>query len=92
MAKSLNKPASNLDDDQSKNIGEFCTGGQVWKAGRKRRKINIMEKKTLSCYHYTYLKADVLLLAIVFETFQNMCLKQYKLDLAHFYTAHGLVC
>ena len=33
---------------------------QVW---------NAMEKKTLGCYHHTYLKADVLLLVDVFEAF-----------------------
>ena len=54
---------------------------QVW---------NIMEKKTLGCYHDTYLKTDVLLLADVFETFENTCLKNYKLDPAHFYIAPGL--
>ena len=54
---------------------------QVW---------NIMEKKTLGCYHYTYLKIDVLLLADVLETFRNTCIKHYKLDPAHFYTAPGL--
>ena len=51
---------------------------QVW---------NIMEKKTLGCYHDAYLKTDVLLLADVLETFRNTCLKHYKLDPAHFYTA-----
>ena len=54
---------------------------QVW---------NTMEKKTLGCYHDTHLKTDVLLLADVFETFLNTCLKNYKLDPAHFYTALGL--
>ena len=53
---------------------------QVW---------NTVEKKTLGCYHDTYLKADVLLLADVFETFQNTCLKNYKLDPAPFYAAPG---
>ena len=51
---------------------------QVW---------NIMEEKTLGCYHDTYLKTDLLLLADVFETFRNTCLGHYKLDPAHFYTA-----
>ena len=49
---------------------------QVW---------NTMEKKVLECYHNTYLKTDVLLLTDVFETFWNTCLKNYKLDPAHFY-------
>ena len=41
---------------------------------------NTSEKKNLGCYHDTYLKADILLLADVFETFWNMCLEHYKLD------------
>ena len=44
---------------------------QVW---------NNMEKKILGCYNDTYLKTDILLLADVFETFRNTCLKNYKLD------------
>ena len=55
---------------------------QVW---------NTIKKKALGCYHDTYLKTDVLLLVDVFETFLNMCLKNYKLDLAHFYTVPGLI-
>ena len=51
---------------------------QVW---------NIMKKETLGCYHDTYLKTDVLLLADVFEIFRDTCLKHYKLDPEHFYTA-----
>ena len=47
---------------------------------------NILEKKTLVCYHDTYLKTDVLLLADVFDTIRNKCLEHYKLDPAYFYT------
>ena len=38
---------------------------------------NTMEKKTLGWYHDTYLKTNVSLLADVFETFRNTCLKNY---------------
>lgn len=36
------------------------------------------------------MKANVLLLEDVVETFQNTCLEQYKLNLAHFYAAPRL--
>ena len=51
---------------------------QVW---------NIMEERTLGCYHNTYLKTDVLLLADMFETFRNTCLGHYKL-VQHVFTQH----
>ena len=54
---------------------------QVW---------NALGKKALGCYHNTYLKTDVLLLADVFETFRKTHLENYKVDPAHFYTTPGL--
>ena len=42
-------------------------------------------------YHDLYLKMDVILLANVFEAFRKVCLDNYGLDPAHFYTAPGLV-
>ena len=46
--------------------------------------------KNMGDYHDLYLETDMILLANVFESFRKVCIKNYGLDLAHFYTAPGL--
>ena len=50
----------------------------------------VFDMKTLQDYHDLYNKTDVLLLADVFENFKKICLNNYKLDPAHYFTAPGL--
>ena len=40
--------------------------------------------------HDLFFRTDVLLLANVYETFRDTCLRHYSLDPAHFYTSPGL--
>ena len=54
---------------------------KVWRA---------FDCKTMRDYHDLYLKSDVLLLADVFENYCDLCLKNYELDPAWYYTAPGL--
>ena len=51
---------------------------------------NVFGMKTMQDYHDLYLKTDVLLLADVFEEFRNLCLRNYGLDPAWYYTLPGL--
>ena len=46
--------------------------------------------KNLEDYHNLYNQVDVLLLVDVFENFRDICIKNYNLDPAHYYTAQGL--
>ena len=46
--------------------------------------------KTFKDYHDLYNVSDVLLLADVFENFRDVCMENYQLDPAWYYTAPGL--
>ena len=48
------------------------------------------EMKNLEDYHNLYNRVDVLLLADVYENFREICITNYNLDPAHYYTAPGL--
>ena len=61
---------------------EYDHARNVW------RKFGI---RNMGEYHDLYLKTDTILLANVFESFRNVCMENYGLDPAHFYTAPGLV-
>ena len=54
---------------------------KVWK---------VFGMKTLQDYHDLYNVTDVLLLADVYENFRNVCMENYNLDPAHYFTAPGL--
>ena len=47
------------------------------------------ELENLAQYHDLYVQSDTLL-ADVFENFRDMCIKEYKLDPAHFLSLPGL--
>ena len=61
--------------------GDYAHARKVW------RDFGI---KNMGEYHDLYLQTDVILLANVFKEFRRVCIENYGLDPAHFYTAPGL--
>ena len=68
-------------NDEGISDEDYAHAKKVWET---------FEIKNLEDYHNLYNQLDVLLLADVFEYFRNICIKNYKLDPAHYYTAPGL--
>ena len=68
-------------NDQHISEEEYTHAKEVWKT---------FDCKTLGDYHDLYVKTDVALRADVFENFRKLCLKQYGLDPAHYFTSPGL--
>ena len=60
---------------------DYTHAKKVWKE---------FKMEHLQNYHNLYNETDVLLLADVFESFRDICIKNYKLDPAHYYTAPSL--
>ena len=68
-------------NNESISDEDYAHAKKVWK---------VFKMKHLQDYHNLYNETDVLLLADVFENFRNICMENYKLDPAHYYTAPGL--
>ena len=66
-------------DDISEESYQFAE--QVW---------NTLNCENLGDYHDIYLYQDIFLLADIFEQFRQVCLQNYELDPAHYYTVPGL--
>ena len=60
---------------------DYLHAQNVWKT---------FKMKTMRDYHDIYLESDVLLLSDVIENFRDVCLDNYRLDPAFYYTAPGL--
>ncbi|XP_078348426.1 uncharacterized protein LOC144633424 [Oculina patagonica] len=71
---------SKLNDDHITDE-EYDHAKRVWEA---------FGCKALGDYHDLYVQTDVALLADVFENFRKICLEQYGLDPANYFTSPGL--
>ena len=72
---------SNLNMEDITNA-DYKNPKRVWKD---------FKTKNLSEYQDLHLQSDTLLPAYVFKNFWKTCIEIYKLDLAHFFSAPGLV-
>ena len=68
-------------NDENITDEDFEHAKKVWKT---------FNCKNMGDYHDLYLKIDVLLLADVFEEFRKVCLENYELDPAWYFTSPGL--
>ena len=68
-------------NDKDISTEEYDHAQRVWKE---------FGMKTMRDYHDLYQITDVLLLADVFEEFREVCLENYQLDPAWYYTSPGL--
>ena len=68
-------------NDTNISTSDYTHAQRVWEE---------FDMKTMRDYHDLYQKTDVLLLADVFEEFRNVCLDNYQLDPAWYYTSPGL--
>jgi len=63
------------------NADDYETAKKVWE---------LFDCKTLLDYHNIYLTSDVLLLAVIWGNFKEVCYKIYNLDVSYDYTAPSL--
>ena len=68
-------------NDEGISDDNYAHAREVWKT---------FKIKSMRNYHDLYNQVDVLLLADVFENFRDICIKNYNLHPAHYYTAPGL--
>ena len=63
------------------DVNDYLTCKKTW---------NKFKIKNMGDYHDHYLKKDVLLLANVYDKFIDTCLKYYRFDPCHYFSAPGL--
>ena len=68
-------------DNEGISDKDYAHAQKVWR---------VFKMEHFQDYHNLYNETDVLLLADVFENFRDICMKNYKLDPAHYYTAPSL--